>query len=213
MLARRLSRISERSPDERSDIRVRITLRSPLRRRRREPNHQCPDRSDTAIVSGAAISIGFSEGVAIAPARESTAEVIIPSALLCELLGPKSNSERSPDERSDIRVSIMVRPAYRYAHAGYLLGIRPCTHKPSDVMRRTQCLLCPYSDRVRAAAQYVVMGQSRRPLLGRSDLPFKDDMRRQTDSIASANVEFMISAAHHLGSVRPLLRGHRSQSG
>jgi hypothetical protein len=92
---------------------------------------------------------------------------------------------------------------------------RPCTHKPSDVMRRTQCPLCPYSGRVRAAAQYVAMGQSRRfgPLLGRSDLPFKGDMRRQTDSIASANVELLIPAAHHLGSVRPLLRGHRSQSG
>ena len=53
------------------------------------------------------------------------------------------------------------------------------------------------------------MGQSRRfgPLLGRSDLPFKGDMRRQTDSIASANVELLIPAAHHLGSVRPLLRG------
>src|SRR6516165_2577372 len=52
---------------------------------------------------------------------------------------------------------------------------RPCTHKPSDVMRRTQCPLCPDSGRVRAAAQYVAMGQSRRfgPLLGRSDLPFK----------------------------------------
>src|ERR1700738_356689 len=30
--------------------------------------------------------------------------------------------------------------------------------------------------------------------------------RRQTDSIASANVELLIPAAHHLGSVRPLLR-------
>jgi len=38
-------------------------------------------------------------------------------------------------------------------------------------------------------------------------------MRRQTDSIASANVELLIPAAHHLGSVRPLLRGHRSRSG
>ncbi len=55
-----------------------------------------------------------------------------------------------------------------------------------------------------------VVGQSRRfgPILGRSDLPFKGDMRRQTDSIASANVELLVPAAHHLGSVRPLLRGH-----
>src|SRR5262245_7876025 len=64
-------------------------------------------------------------------------------------------------------------------------------------MRRTQCPLCPYSGRVRAAAQYVAMGQSRRfgPLLGRSDLPFKGDMRRQTDSIASANVELLIPSS------------------
>src|SRR5215813_4758191 len=37
-------------------------------------------------------------------------------------------------------------------------GARPCTHKPCGVMRRTQCPLCPYSGRVRAAAQYVAMG-------------------------------------------------------
>ena len=36
--------------------------------------------------------------------------------------------------------------------------IRPCTHKPGGVMRLKQCLLCPYSDRLRAAAQYVAMG-------------------------------------------------------
>ncbi|MEY9158487.1 hypothetical protein ABIG04_006797 [Bradyrhizobium japonicum] len=36
---------------------------------------------------------------------------------------------------------------------------RPCTHKPGGVMRLKQCLLCPYSDRLRAAAQYVAMGQ------------------------------------------------------
>ena len=55
-------------------------------------NHQCAGGPATAIVWGAAISIGFSDGVAIAPARVSTAEVIIPSALPCELLGPKSRS-------------------------------------------------------------------------------------------------------------------------
>ncbi|MGX9428885.1 hypothetical protein, partial [Bradyrhizobium sp. LeoA1S1] len=39
-------------------------------------------------------------------------------------------------------------------------SVRPCTHKPCGVMRRTQCPLCPYSGRVRAAAQYVAMGQN-----------------------------------------------------
>jgi len=39
-------------------------------------------------------------------------------------------------------------------------GIRPCTHKPSGVMRR-QCLLCPYSGRSCAAAQNVAMGHKR----------------------------------------------------
>jgi hypothetical protein len=57
-----------------------------------EPNSQRPNPSNTMIVPGAAISVGFSEGIEIAPARESTAEVIIPSALPCELLGEKSNS-------------------------------------------------------------------------------------------------------------------------
>ena len=53
------------------------------------------------------------------------------------------------------------------------------------------------------------MGQSRRPLLGRSDLPFKGDMRRQTDSIASANVELMIPAlkvVEKLGYVMGIVR-------
>lgn len=44
-------------------------------------------------------------------------------------------------------------------------------------------------------------GQSRRfgPLLGRSDLPLKGNMRRQTDSIASANVELLIPVLITLG--------------
>ena len=41
-----------------------------------------------------------------------------------------------------------------------VLWIRPSTHKPGGVMRLKQCLLCPYSDRLRAAAQYVAMGQN-----------------------------------------------------
>jgi len=41
---------------------------------------------------------------------------------------------------------------------------RPCTHKPGGVMRLKQCLLCSYSNRLRAAAQYVAMGQARKSL-------------------------------------------------
>jgi hypothetical protein len=47
----------------------------------------------------------------------------------------------------------------------HLLGLairstfRACTHKPGGVMRRCLRPLCPYSDQVRAAAQYVAMGQ------------------------------------------------------
>jgi len=42
------------------------------------------------------------------------------------------SERRSPDERSDIRVFMfLLDPAYRYAHAGYLLAIhklgRPIT--------------------------------------------------------------------------------------
>jgi len=50
----------------------------------------------------------------------------------------------------------------------WLPGIRPCTHKPDGVMWRKQCPLCPYSDRVRAAAQYVACADRRlisRPLI------------------------------------------------
>lgn len=46
-------------------------------------------------------------------------------------------------------------------------GARPCTHKPGGVMRLKQCLLCPYSDRLRAAAQYVAMCQKRTHALQR----------------------------------------------
>jgi putative tryptophan/tyrosine transport system substrate-binding protein len=41
-----------------------------------------------------------------------------------------------------------------------LKGTRACTHKPSGALRQRQCPLCPYSDQVRAAAQYVAMGQT-----------------------------------------------------
>jgi hypothetical protein len=33
------------------------------------------------------------------------------------------NSERSPDEQSDIRDFLHLDPAYRCAHAGYALGL------------------------------------------------------------------------------------------
>jgi hypothetical protein len=36
-------------------------------------------------------------------------------------VGKMFRSKRSPDERSDIRVNIFALPAYRFAHAGYLL--------------------------------------------------------------------------------------------
>ncbi len=54
----------------------------------------------------------------------------------------------------------------------FSLTARPCTHKPCGVIRLKQCLLCPYSDRLRAEAQYVAMGRSRRlcPISGRSGL-------------------------------------------
>jgi hypothetical protein len=51
-----------------------------------------------------------------AGADESTSRV----GILHSLSGTIAISKRSPDERSDIREPILI-PAYRCAHAGYLL--------------------------------------------------------------------------------------------
>src|SRR5262249_45932907 len=57
--------------------------------------------------------------------------------------------------------SFILRQGLEIGHAQSLTFVRPCTHKPGGVMRLKQCLLCPYSDRLRAATQYVAMGHNR----------------------------------------------------
>jgi len=41
-------------------------------------------------------------------------------------------------------------------------GVRPCTHETGRVIQRRLRPLCPYSEQVRAAAQFVAMGQKRK---------------------------------------------------
>src|SRR3954449_11866866 len=67
----------------------------------------------------------------------------------------------------------LIEPKYRACRLSPCRA-RPCTHKPSGVMRRTQCPHCPYSGRVRAAAQYVAIGQkqtSQLALLFHKEIP------------------------------------------
>jgi hypothetical protein len=53
---------------------------------------------------------------------------------------------------SNLPIDFPARKAIA-GNVSLLLIARPCTHKSGGVLRLKQCLLCPYSNRLRAAAQ------------------------------------------------------------